>query len=1257
MLREMLTAATQAVAAPPGFFRDSMALPLILEQSRGWSGDIPQPTSYKDYVELQETHAVVEKCVRLNATAVAQGRLRLYRRNDEGEEDVVEEHPIVDLFERVNDQMTSFDLFWYTVASKDLAGNAYWELVRKAPKRGEKAWLCGVEVDIILTADERQDEALTRAYEGAGIGALLERGPLNVGHVDDVIVRLPRGGLVRAPAIMLRTPVTEIWPLNPARITIEPNAMGANSYRYEINGKRLLFAPEQIIHFRNPAVGNDFYGLSPLRANVNTLVSDGLQEKANTALLRNAARPSGIMTYEKEATNDQIEAAVAMFTSVYGGSENAGKVLHVAGGREFKPLAITSADLQSFDRARWNKAMIQQALDVQPIVYGLDPGDTSATRENSETQVDLYVTFGVSPRAESIERTINERLLERLGMGNTEALYVRFDFSASPLYRKLLMRDAERIKDFAPMGLVLPGEVRSMLAGQRPTFGPLPWDRKWFAAGFTTEIADADDDMDEVPEMRPVGEAPALLPETTTPAEDSSLRTQDDALNGAQITAASAIVQAVADGLLPRDSAIGQLMVFFNLSREEAELILGSVGQGFEQPESAETETVSAPQEVSTAKAAAIRRLRATLILAPRGLPSVRDATAALLFRKPLPVAREPHTRASKFDDILGAVDLPDDDPELKRMQALFAEILQTEGEAALAELDIQIEFHAEQPEILEWLKNKTIEFARETSDTTKERLRESLLEGQADGETYQELAVRVREEFQGRKDNALTVARTECLPGSTIVDGAVVEAVHRRWYEGPMVEVVTAGGRKLSATPNHPVLSRRGWVGAGELKVGDDLVCDNRQQRPSPPGDEDVNARPATLSEIFDSAKAVSVLERKRTAKPDFHGDGMDGEVDILRPDRALRIGTFSALYKPVLENILSPADGPRAAFCAHCAQLLSIQEQACRCRGARLYASTPKASQDEPLIYPETGSDGGGAFTGTVSSYDGVDVDVVSKIVGGVPWSGGDAESPGLAATSVDSTGHRPLVDGSQVRTHGDANLLDGGPVSVELTRLGAVGVGPSSRMGEFGLLGLGPEDASLTEKSGQEHRVDMNGFSQGADGRSGQILLDDIVSVELRSFSGHVFNLSTPYGYYTANNGLVTGNTAGSVGYARVAAYQEAEIDKQEWVSSRDEHVRDSHEEMDGETVFVGEPFSNSLLFPGDTAHGQPEDWVNCRCSNDPIIPGAEERMMSTRDTRWRALDKRIEVKAKTVARQFIRILDKQMRRVLVALRKAA
>jgi hypothetical protein len=53
------------------------------------------------------------------------------------------------------------------------------------------------------------------------------------------------------------------------------------------------------------------------------------------------------------------------------------------------------------------------------------------------------------------------------------------------------------------------------------------------------------------------------------------------ALNGAQVQAAQGIVEAVAGGMLPRQSGVQMLASFFNMPSETAEQIMGSVGKTF----------------------------------------------------------------------------------------------------------------------------------------------------------------------------------------------------------------------------------------------------------------------------------------------------------------------------------------------------------------------------------------------------------------------------------------------------------------------------------------------------------------------------------------------------------------------------------------------------------------------------------------------------------------------------------------------------
>lgn len=75
---------------------------------------------------------------------------------------------------------------------------------------------------------------------------------------------------------------------------------------------------------------------------------------------------------------------------------------------------------------------------------------------------------------------------------------------------------------------------------------------------------------------KPVIQTDQKQPQNALPADVEKVA--DTALNGAQVQAASSIVEKVAQGLLPRGSGIAQLQIFFQLTLDQAEKIIGDAG-------------------------------------------------------------------------------------------------------------------------------------------------------------------------------------------------------------------------------------------------------------------------------------------------------------------------------------------------------------------------------------------------------------------------------------------------------------------------------------------------------------------------------------------------------------------------------------------------------------------------------------------------------------------------------------------------------
>lgn len=68
------------------------------------------------------------------------------------------------------------------------------------------------------------------------------------------------------------------------------------------------------------------------------------------------------------------------------------------------------------------------------------------------------------------------------------------------------------------------------------------------------------------------------------------------------------------------------------------------------------------------------------------------------------------------------------------------------------------------------------------------------------------------------------------------------------------------------------------------------------------------------------------------------------------------------------------------------------------------------------------------------------------------------------------------------------------------------------------------------------------------------------------------------------------------------------------KKRWMATLDNRTRDSHAELDGETIDVDEKFSNGLMYPGDPS-GDPKEVYNCRCTMVYIYPEYEQHFERT------------------------------------------
>ena len=332
-------------------------------------------------------------------------------------------------------------------------------------------------------------------------------------------------------------------------------------------------------------------------------------------------------------------------------------------------------------------------------------------------------------------------------------------------------------------------------------------------------------------------------------------------------------------------------------------------------------------------------------------------------------------------------------------------------------------------------------------------------------------------------------------LPGA-IVRGPRAEASTTRWFDGEVIDIETLGGRVLSVTPNHPVLTPYGWVPAGELREGGHVIARAGTNGPTLDGSPDDHQIPALIEDVAQTlgsslpVDAVSVP----TAPEDFHGDGSGSKVHVVR--------THSLLWNHV-EATLSEHVSKGALQVGNMGSPLLTRSGNAGTMFRRLLGA---AYRIMGRSYP-----GRVLFGGSLGHHQSVGVSVapdrhtcgIEPVLNGLP---GDAECVGegvhgLSATiSSDDFGGRNIGLGGEARAgFGRGEGVSGGLVAPEST---------------LHQSGLESRFAYPMPTSG-----DLAAFA-------GDVIPDRIVKIGRRRWSGHVYNLQTATGWYLAND-IITHN----------------------------------------------------------------------------------------------------------------------------------
>lgn len=355
--------------------------------------DAALPSKVEDYArEGYQQNPIAYFCVSTIARACASVQLEVWQYDNAGNRNVLNTHPLLDLLRRPNPTQSWDDFFTELVSWHRIAGEAY-------------------------------------------------------------VLRLPATG---KPA--------ELQLLNPAHVGVEEKegsplpvaftyGTGNSKRRYPVKQTTGECQVLQIKVF-NPS--DPMRGLSPLAPAARDVDNHNAGNKWNGSLLRNSARPSGIIEMPGTPSETTLSQVRDYFSTVWQGVRNVGKVAMLTGGMKFTPLSLNPKDME------FGKGMSEAAKNTA-MVYGVPlPLVTTdaATFSNMEAAQERLWTDTVLPLLDSIIGSLSAFLMPFYA---TEGKNVVLGYNADsvPALEPRRARLFKRMTGVVAGGIITPDEARA----------------------------------------------------------------------------------------------------------------------------------------------------------------------------------------------------------------------------------------------------------------------------------------------------------------------------------------------------------------------------------------------------------------------------------------------------------------------------------------------------------------------------------------------------------------------------------------------------------------------------------------------------------------------------------------------------------------------------------------------------------------------------------------------------------------------------
>jgi len=267
-------------------------------------------------------------------------------------------------------------------------------------------------------------------------------------------IELMGNGYIEKVRKTKRGPPVELYPLRPDRMRVIPDPVDyLAGFLYEVNGRRIRFEPQDVMHLKTYNPLDDYYGLSTLEAAALSVEHDQFAIAYNRNFFRNNAMPEGVFTTEAAVKQEDVDRVKQEFEKNFRGPKNTGKVGFLGGKWTWVSMGMKQREAQFIDSRKMSREEILAAFGVPPVLVGLLDGQFAA---NVREQLQIFWKLAMLPRLQRVEDQLNEQLASEYG----EDIRLRFDLGHIEALREDENDRVERVRKLIEGGIITRNEAR-----------------------------------------------------------------------------------------------------------------------------------------------------------------------------------------------------------------------------------------------------------------------------------------------------------------------------------------------------------------------------------------------------------------------------------------------------------------------------------------------------------------------------------------------------------------------------------------------------------------------------------------------------------------------------------------------------------------------------------------------------------------------------------------------------------------------------